>query len=250
MPQDLLTKWRVENLRFSVFLASPADPGLIGSWTEVLGHDADDTRIKGTGNQRVVRQQGPFGGARIRADVRRNRIDWHVLPSPPKTPDERPVAGTYGELKDRFLNTMLEWVGRANPVANRLAYGAQLTLGTGSRSNALAVLDELIETVKVDAQNTWDFDYTVNRRRESEAITGLMINRLVKWSVGQEIRGAVELPANGGQPRVNATTAYLPVLALDINTMPEFPDPIARPGELLTELAGLGTEIASQGDVP
>lgn len=250
MPQDLLTKWRVQNLRFSVFLANSADPEFINSWTQIVGHDADDTRMKGTGDQRVVRQQGPFGSTRISAEVRRNRIDWHVLPSPPKTPDERPVVGAYGELKDRFLNTMLEWVGRANPVASRLAYGAQLTLGTESRSEALEKLDELIATVDVDTQNTWDFDYTVNRRRESETIAGLMINRLVKWSVGQEIRGAVELPANGGQPRVNTTTAYLPVLTLDINTMPEFPGPIARLGELLTELAGLGTEIASQGDVP
>ena len=250
MPQDLLTEWRIENLRFSVFLEPPTEPGPVASWTAVVGEASDDTRIKGTGDQRIVRQQGPFAGARMRADVRMDRIDWHLLPSPPETPSPRRTAGPYGDLKDRFRDTMLAWLDATHPLANRMAYGAQLSLGGGSRSDALTVLARLLATVEVDPQNTWDFEYTVNRRRDSEAIAGLMINRLAKWSLGQEILGSIELPVSGGQPRLNTTTAYLPMLMLDVNSMPEFPGPLDRPGELLMEFASLGTEIASQGDVP
>ena len=158
--------------------------------------------------------------------------------------------GPYEKGKDRFRDAVLAWLDAARPAASRMAYGAVLSLRSGSRSDSLRVLDNLLATVKVDPQTTWDFDYTVNRRRESRSNGGLMINRLAKWSLGQEILGVVELPVGGGQPRINATTSYVPTLTLDINTMPEFPGPLNRPGELLAELAELGTEIAREGDVP
>ena len=250
MSQGPLTMWQIENLRFSVFLAHPADPEPVGSWADVAGQDADDTRMKGTGEQRVVSQQGPFGGAVMRAEIRRDRFDWHLLPPPPKTPSTKPTVGPYEKGKDRFRDAVVAWLDAARPVANRMAYGAVLSLRSGSRSDSLRVLDNLLTTVKVDPQNTWDFDYTVNRRRESRSNGGLMINRLAKWSLGQEILGVVELPVGGGQPRINATTSYVPTLTLDINTMPEFPGPLNRPGKLLAELTELGTEIAREGDVP
>lgn len=250
MSQDLLTKWQIENLRFSVFLACPTGPEPVDSWVDVVGQDVDDTRIKGTGEQRVVRQQGPFGGAVMRVEIRMDRIDWHLLPLPPRTPSERPTAGLYESLKDLFHDAMLAWLDAADIVASRMAYGALLRLESGDRSGSLRVLDDLLSTVTVDPLTTWDFEYSVNRRRGSESIGNLMINRLAKWSLGQEILGSVELPASDGQPRINATTFYIPMLALDINTMPEFPGPLDRLGELLAELTKLGTEIALEGDVP
>ena len=250
MSQDPLTMWQIENLRFSVFLASPADPEPVGSWVAVVGQDADDTRIKGTGEQRVVIQQGPIGGALMRAEVRRDRFDWHLLPPPPTTPSTKPTVGPYEKGKDRFRDAMLAWLDAAQPAANRMAYGAVLSLRSGNRPDSLRVLDNLLTTVKVDPQDTWDFDYSVNRRRGSKSVGDLMINRLAKWSLGQRLVGVVEVPAGGGQPRINATTSYVPMLTLDINTMPEFTGPLDRPRELLAELAELGTEIAREGDVP
>lgn len=250
MPQDPLTMWQIENLRFSVFLARPTAPEPVGSWADVMGQDADDTRIKGTGEQRVVSQQGPFGGAVMRAEVKLDRIDWHLLPPPPKTPSKRPTAGPYEKGKDRFRDAMRAWLDAAHPDANRMAYGALLSLRSGDRSDSLRVLDNLLTTVKVDPQNTWDFDYSVNRRRGSKSVNDLMINRLAKWSLGKEILGMLELPVGGGQPRMNTVTVHVPMLMLDINTDPEFRGPLDRPRELLAELAALGTEIALEGDVP
>ena len=250
MSQDLLTMWQIENLRFSVFLARPTGPEPVGSWVDVVGQDADDTRIKGTGEQRVVSQQGPFGGAVMRAEVRLDRIDWHVLPPPPKTPSKRPTAGPYEKLKDRFRDAMQAWLDAAQPAASRMAYGALLSLSSGNRADSLRVLDNLLSTVTVDPENTWDFDYSVNRRRGSKSSDGLMINRLTKWSLGKEILGVVELPVSGGQARMNTVTVHVPMLTLDISTDPEFRGPLDRPRELLAELAGLGTEIALKGDVP
>ena len=102
----------------------------------------------------------------------------------------------------------------------------------------------------LDPENIWDFDYSVNRRRGSKSIDSLMINRLAKWSLGQETFGVVELPVSGGQPRVNATTSYVPLLTMDINTVPEFSGSLTQPRDIFAELVSLGTEIALQGDVP
>ena len=250
MPQDPLTMWQIENLRFSVFLARPTTPKPVGSWVDVVGQDADDTRIKGTGEQRVVTQQGPFAGAVMQAEVRLDRIDWHLLPPPPKTPSKRPTAGAYEKGKERFQDAMRAWLDAVQTDANRMAYGAVLSLRSGSRSDSLRVLDNLLTTVKVDPQDTWDFDYSVNRRRGSKSVSDLAINRLAKWSLGTEIVGRLELPVGGGQPRMNTATLHLPMLTLDINTDPDFPGPLARPREVLAELVELGTEIAREGDVP
>ena len=250
MSQDLLTMWQIENLRFSVFLAHPTDPQPVGPWMDVVGHDADDTRFKGTGEQRVVSQQGPFAGAVMRAEVRRDRIDWHLLPSSPNIPSDNLTAGPYEKPKEMFREAMLAWLDAANPVANRMAYGALLSLRCGDRSECLRVLDNLLCTVTVDLEHTWDFDYSVNRRRRSNSINDLMINRLAKWSLGKRILGVVELPEGSGQPRVSSTTSYFPMLMLDINTMPEFSGSLNQLRDLLAELTTLGTEIAMKGDVP
>ena len=249
MPQDLLALWHVQHLRFSVFFPQPTQPEPVHLWADVVGHDPDDTRIKGTGTQRVVTQEGPFRGARMRADVRTDRLDWFLVPSPPSTPDARPTAGPYAGLKDPFQACMLAWLNASRIVTHRMAFGAQLSLGPGERTEALTVLDGLLATVQLDTQNTWDFEYTVNRRRPSAVMADLMINRMVKWSLGRQVLGAVELALNGGSPRMQTTTAYLPVITLDVNTIPEHPGPLERLGELLAELASLGTEIALEGDM-
>ena len=101
MPQDLSVDWHVQHLRFSVFLPQPTQPEPVGFWANVVGQDADDTHIKGTGSQRVVTQQGPFRDARMRAEVRIDRVDWFLGPSLPPTPDDMPVAVPYDGLIDQ-----------------------------------------------------------------------------------------------------------------------------------------------------
>ena len=235
MPQDLSVDWHVQHLRFSVFLPQPAQPEPVGFWANVVGQDADDTHIKGTGSQRVVTQQGPFRDARMRAEVRIDRVDWFLGPSLPPTSDDMPVAGPYDGLIDPFLACMRVWLDAAGLVVHRMAFGAQLSLRQGNRSEALTVLADLLATVEMDTRNTWDFEYTVNRRRTASVMAGLMINRVAKWSLGRQVSGAVELAFNGSPPRMQTATAYLPVLTLDANTIPEHHGPLERLGELLAE---------------
>ena len=251
MPQDLLANWHVLHLRFSVFLPQPAQPEPVDRWADVTGQDADDIHIKGTGGRRVVTQQGPFRGARMRAEVRIDRIDWFLLPPRPQTPDDRPVAGPYDGLIDPFRACMIAWLDAAGLVTHRMAFGAQLSLGGGGdRTEALEVLADMLATVEMDTRNTWDFEYTVNKRRTSNVVADLMINRMAKWSLGREVLGAIELAFNGGSPKMQTKVTCLPILSLDVNTIPEYPEPLKPLGQLLEELVSLGTETALKGDVP
>ena len=135
-------------------------------------------------------------------------------------------------------------------VTHRMAFGAQLSLGGGDRTEVLEVLADMLATVEMDTRNTWDFEYTVNKRRTSNVVADLMINRVAKWSLGREVLGAIELAFNGGSPKMQTKDTYFPVLSLDVNTIPEYPEPLKPLGQLLEELVSLGTETALKGDVP
>ena len=242
--------WLVDNLRVSEFLAQPSTPEPLALWAQVVGAESATTNIQGSGAQRVVTQEGAFIGARVRAEVRTDRIDWLLVPSPSDVPPgSRPTAGPYDDINTRFCGLCLDWLRLANIPVNRMAYGAQLTLETSERIPALATLAGLLPTVAVDIESTWDFDYSVNKRRDSQFIEGLIINRLSKWSLAREVVSQIHLAAALAEQQVITTkTSYLPMLVLDINTIPEHRDPLEHPVPLLQELIALGEEIVMKGD--
>jgi hypothetical protein len=91
-----------------------------------------------------------------------------------------------------------------------------------------------------------DFLYQYNRRRRSQRVPEVKINRLSKWTwvpLG-------EVRAEGGELVFPAESACL--LELDINTAPEFQGalPHDRYVPLFEEMVGLAVEIAARGDVP
>jgi hypothetical protein len=105
----------------------------------------------------------------------------------------------------------------------------------------------------VDRSESCDFLYQINRRRESEVMPGLDINRLTKWGVAwvrkthvmyTDAGLAAVFPADDkGDPFVRAE--------LDINTSPK-PDAEIPPDRLLPligESAGLARETIREGDV-
>ena len=242
--------WQTENLRLSVFLTEPSYPEQLELWTQVVGAEPATVNTQGVGDQRVIVQEGPFLGARMRAEVRADRIDWLLVPSPPDgTPGNKPTAGPYNAIIPLFRERCLDWLDRASVTVNRMAYGAQLSIEPADRTSTLATLAGLLPTVRVDAENTWDFDYSINRRQSSQSIENLMINRLSKWSLAREIVGQIKLSDTSGPQTITTKTLYFPQLVLDINTIPEHSGSLDHLGSILEELVTLGTEIATKGDV-
>ena len=76
-----------------------------------------------------------------------------------------------------------------------------------------------------------------------------MINRLSRWSLAQEIVSQIQLIGSTGHQTMTTKTSYLPMLVLDINTIPGHHEPLDQLDSLLGELVDLGTEIVMQGDI-
>ena len=114
----------------------------------MVGAEAATVHIQGVGDQRVVTQEGSFIGARMRAEVRADRIDWLLVPGPPDDPPGgRPTAGLYRDMSPLFCERCLTWLLRTSIVSNRMAYGAQLTIEAADRISTLAMLATLLPTI-------------------------------------------------------------------------------------------------------
>lgn len=248
MPAGPMMAWYVEHLRFSAFHMEPADPKPVESWARIVGDEPEDIRIKGTGGERIVTQRGPLVGAKMQSDVRRDRTDWRLHVDPPES-GKGVSAGIYRNLEGAFLEKINNWLKIEQPKIVRLGYGGVLRLEARSRLEALMVLNDLLPKVELDVENTWDFEYAINRRRRSKTLGGMSINRLSRWALAQVIRGTIEVPSDGSQPRIMTDTSYACQLTLDVNTIPENRDPLDNIDELAAELFAWGTEIATRGDI-
>ncbi len=158
-----------------------------------------------------------------------------------------------------FRALMDRWLRQHCPPVNRIAFGAIFTHQVNSQRDAVLYLDGMLPTVSVQADNSRDFIYQINRRRVSQHIEGLEINRLAKWSIMEDIRMELVLDGNRSSFRV-ADVMHSAQLELDVNTVPSsMPLPITVPSneisrealpDVFNELVEAAEEIAATGDVP
>jgi hypothetical protein len=154
-----------------------------------------------------------------------------------------------------FMEVMRRWLPDC-PRLQRLAFGAALYLPVENREEGYRHLRKYLPFTREYSPQTGafleysprtgDFLYQFNRRRPSESVPRVQLNRLSKW---------MWLPL--GELRVVDGKLVEPpesacLLELDINTAPEFQEglPPDRCVPLFEELIRLAVEIAAQGDVP
>ncbi len=247
-----LNEWQVESLRLSAFLVNTIDPEQKHFWESLVGNMPDELRSQP--QQQLVTEEGPFLNGRLRVEVRRNRFDWRLVHDLNNPSHELPVLGPYDTLGSSFRDLMLNWLADCPPIY-RIAYGGVLLLPAEGQSDAYGKLDDLLQAVNIDLENTQDLTYRINRRRNSRCkIEGLKINRLSTWSVVQIIDTLVEMSAGGHHPPKviqSPNSKNICRLELDINTAPEFVQELDKNllPEIFNELVDTGSEIAIKGDV-
>ncbi|MDQ7034545.1 MAG: hypothetical protein Q9P01_06835 [Anaerolineae bacterium] len=103
---------------------------------------------------------------------------------------------------------------------------------------------------KIDAENSSDFFYQINRRRNSNTISNLELNRLSKWSV-LKLQTALIRTDIAANQLITLPEAYACRLELDINTIQNFEGELDQDklSDLFYELINLGKEIATKGDI-
>ena len=245
--------WQAELLRYTVFV--PDNVNLMNRkfWQELMGSSPEEAHSRP--RQQSFREQGPFLEGLLIVELNRNRIDWKLQRHPNKEYDDlMPTLGSYDSIGNKFHQLMAQWLPLC-PTTNRLAYGAVLLLPADTVPEACNTLSTFLPAVEIDCENTTDFLYRINRRRNSSCgVQALEINRVSTWSIANVSGINVEL-GPGRQPLqriVKLTDATICRLELDINTAPEFDNeiPSAIVPAIFDELVKLGNEIASQGDIP
>ena len=245
-----ISEWMVETLRLTAFPVTPAEVNLRSWWNDVFGEPphsiAEEPRI---GRSRI---SGPFrtGTALLQAQVPA-RIDW-LLTMGGTGEEEVPSLGSYIPNRDAFREVITRWFHLPDcPVLNRFAFGAILTYPVADVETGYAQLQDYLPNVRLDPAHSEDFQYRINRPRDSAEMVGLRINRLSTWSVMYFQPVSMQIGPEGIS-QLTGTRSFACRLELDINTAPD--ENITVPPDALPsvfqELVTLANEIIREGDIP
>jgi hypothetical protein len=221
-------------------------------WLAVVGEppESKTERLR----ESLQTMEGHLGKAKLILNVLASRVDWIVGfdPNLDQELNESPNVGPYPDVLESFGGKIFPWL-KSGPAVIRLAWGATLKQPMADRVAGYRKLQEYLPSLKLDPENSSDFQYQINRPRKSKVVEGLTLNRLQKWGV---------LAFHSLQFQVGATQAQIQRrldqvlhacrVELDINTAEDRTEvlPKERVGDLLQELVGLGDEIVTRGDIP
>lgn len=245
-----LDAWRAESLRLTAFTLDP----MVGEqrWWEDLVKEQPEVKVvkPKEGEERV---SGPYNNAELSLSVVPGRIDWLLSPSKAAQESAAGVAdiGSFREALETFMGGMQQWLASAPSIA-RLAFGAVLLQPVDDRVAGYRVMQRYMSALRLDADNSSDFVYQINRPRPTKTGINGAINRLSKWSVISAKKFGLQLALEGQQPVFATSPIFTACRAeLDINTSPAI-EKIAQEQliPVFFELTDLASEIATKGDVP
>ena len=248
--------WLIDGLRATAFYEAGLHDGADRQWWDkVVGRhlleSADDRPADGLVTYTGVRR----GERRLVMEFRTDRVDWFVRrESSPDRPGELRLAGLEPAVPSEFLSTVRAWLEVFRPHRlKRLAFGASLDSQVATMEDGIAELGEILKVGRdLPSERASDFIFRINRPRTSEAVSGVLINRLSAWSVMQF--GFLDITLGPGAPsqQVQQVAGFARRLELDINTAREnemTQAAVEGYGQLFAELVALGDAIAREGDI-
>ncbi len=239
--------WLATSLRMTVFAIGENEFDSEMWWTSVVGHDPDE-KHEDNNNQKVT-YQGSFEQGRLALEIYGidNRVNWLYSPNEAQfvLAGKMPVLGPFLQTADRFAEYMHKWLSQQIPQINRIAFGAIVVRPADSRAESYRMLSEYLG-IDFDVSSTSDLMYRINRRRLSDAVKGVTINRVATWS-SQDFN--VEL-ANQFGHFIKRFSHCNCLLEVDINNVPsETQLDHSHLFRLFNEFIVLGKEISEKGDV-
>jgi hypothetical protein len=195
----------------------------------------------------VVQLQGAFEGTSLLMRARENRLDIRQLfvdrgTAPHALPE-------FADALQPFVSLSVNWLGlEARPSIQRLAFGAVMMKHFLHIEDCRSVLGDYLPSINMQTTDLRNFLYQVNRRRSSETISDLEVNRLMKWSV-QHIR---EIVVSGDAKVAVGDPAFGAQLEIDINSDADHVGSLRsnRLVPLFQEFIGFANEITTAGDHP
>lgn len=242
--------WLVETLRLTAFPQDSAPVDSRAWWSEVFGEEPDATseeRRRGRSVTKATYAEGEFV-----LQILPGRIDW-LLTTADALGGDMPTVGVYLELLEDFRTFTDRWFALEEcPVLNRMAFGAIVHLPVADREAGYRQLQPYLQSVELDPVNASDFQYQINRPRDSQTgISDLRINRLSVWGVATFLHAVVRVGMDQVTP-VAGPPSFSCRLGLDVNTVPDPKVSLDRSllPAVFEELVDSATEIIERGDIP
>lgn len=238
--------WGTEQLRLTAFPEEGSPVSLARDWWNAITGTPPE-KITEEPRTGTVQLQGRLEGVPSLMFADEKRLDIRQLFKEPRT---SPAAlPRFTDVLPPFVNLATQWLDLGTrPPLQRLAFGAVVMKPSSRIEDCRDVLDNYLPSIDMQTTDLRDFLYQVNRRRSSEAISGLEVNRLMKWSV-QHIQ---EIAITAGSQVAVTTLTFGSQLEVDINSDSEHAGSL-RPSRLVPlfqEFIDLADGIMTVGDHP
>lgn len=237
--------WQVESLRVTAFPVDISEVSAEVIWKTCIGDKPEETRIQRDGTET---REVWHGSGRLFLVKQIDRLDWryHVQTEEGEDPPDYPIIGSLDSELSVIVELAKSWISSESMIPiRRLAFAAVLLYPVESTKSGYEVLRTLLPTV--NHENIKDLNFQVNRPCESNAIDGISINRLARWSVARFRFLATNLQVISSEDEKSACR-----LEFDVNTSAQQIDAFAQDSmpDLVDELVGIGLGLSEQGDVP
>jgi hypothetical protein len=242
-----ISAWHTQVLRLTAFYHRETQFDISDWWNTLVGGPPENEIRKSKEN--TLSLEGSVGDSKLILSKSPIVVDFRMQ-FPYDSKLEKSTLSNVGNFEtdlSSFIETSKKLLG-ANlfPEITRLAFGAVLSLPLGNDiKESYEQLIPYLESVKIDASNTRDLLYRINRRRPSKLdINALEINRLSTWSI--VVYKLIPLIEGLELPEPD----YACNLDLDISTCQEFQEnlPQGKLQDIFQELIDIGKEIVSEGD--
>lgn len=251
-PTGLGEAWKVQNLRLSLFLASPIDLNECNNfWRAVVGQEpaVDENRPR----EALRLQVGPYdesGTQQIEVHIRRSRIDWLITPVGQSAMGPEFLSANIRQGIEDFASRIGEWLKAVDLPLNRIAVGAAMMQPVENKEASYGALDHFLKSVTVDSRHSKELFYQINWPLESKVIANLQLNRITKWN-SLEVRayeGAVGTFPSASTP---VTVHSFCALECDHSTAIDYVGPFTQDEVqlIIAELCELIIENAECGEI-
>ncbi len=244
-----MTDWQVESLRFTLFRTRPIKTAM-PLWQTLTGEKPEKFDSQPRANR--ITEEGTIVLGHLNHTSDSFRVDWNLSPSleQQQRAVSFPTLGSLFQIKGQFIQMMNNWLtSEAVPQTNRIALGSNSLIINKNKEETYKLLSTFLHHIEIDIENSYDLLYRINRPTKSNIESGLIINRLSKWSAVR-IRGwEVNI---GVKPEViQAPQIYFASrLELDINTSQDNVKPLPKEklAPLLQELSQIIDQLSKEGD--
>ena len=241
--------WAAERLRFTGFYEESISIANTRLFDSVLQTAPDELRQTNKAPS-MVQESGPFGEDNtFQCEIHPDRFHLNLIPAESKAANDLVLIGEYVDILKDFQGVIDDWFKRGEcPPLRRIAFGAVLCYRLTDLNEGYALFNDRLN---LDIGGARLVEFKINRRRTSQVIEDLEVNRLSSWLLAKVVSGQLAMSKDDDVVPSIAQRHAIDVckLTLDVNSDPSHLSPLAEIGSLFHEFADMGSEIAANGDI-